>query len=129
MMSIKTLATAMITALLATFLAALMATAASADFAKINDESQFKAVVAGKTLKRPLVKLEVTPGGQISGIGVTWEVTGNWTWRDGYFCRDLFWGGSELGYNCQEVAVKDGRIRFTSDKGEGDHAEFRLTTN
>lgn len=128
-MSMKTLATAMITALLATFLAALMATAASAEFTKINDEGQFKAVVAGKTLKRPLVQLQVSPGGEISGIGVTWEVTGNWTWRDGFFCRDLFWGGSNLGYNCQQVAVNGGRIRFTSDRGTGDHADFRLTTN
>lgn len=125
-MTIKTLATAMITALAAAFVAALSATSAQADFTKVASEQQFKEIVSGKTLTRPLVKLEVSPAGAISGMGVTWKVTGNWSWRDGYFCRDLYWGGSELGYNCQEVAVNDGRIRFTSDRGVGNHADFRL---
>lgn len=125
-MSLKFLATAMITALAAAFFAALTATSAAAEFAKISDERQFTQIVSGKTLTRPLVRLQVSPSGEISGIGVTWEVTGNWSWRDGYFCRDLYWGGSDLGYNCQEVAVNDGRIRFTSDRGAGDYADFRL---
>lgn len=97
-----------------------------AEFAKVGSETQFKQLVSGKTLTRPLVKLEVSPEGAISGTGLAWEVTGNWSWRDGYFCRDLFWGGSDLGYNCQEVQVRDNRIRFTSDRGTGDYADFRL---
>lgn len=125
-MTLKTLATAMITALVGAFLAALTATSASAEFAKVSNEREFKEIVSGKTLTRPLVRLEVSPAGKISGIGLTWEVTGNWSWRDGYFCRDLYWGGSDLGYNCQEVTVNDGRIRFTSDRGTGDYADFRL---
>lgn len=102
------------------------ATSALAEFAKVQDQSQFVTLIAGKTLTRPFVRLEVSPGGQISGIGAAWAVTGNWSWREGYFCRDLFWGGDALGYNCQEVQVRDGRIKFTSDKGRGDSAEFRL---
>ena len=125
-MTLKTLTTAMITALLAGFVATIAATSANADFAKVANEKQFKAIVSGKTLTRPLVRLEVSPAGEISGRGLTWDVTGNWSWCDGYFCRDLYWGGSELGYNCQEVAVKGGRIRFISDRGQGDFADFRL---
>lgn len=106
--------------------AVALATPASADFAKVNAAKDFKAIVAGKTLTRPMVKLEVSPEGAISGMGLTWEVTGNWTWRDGYFCRDLYWGGSDLGYNCQEVRVNGGKIRFTSDRGSGQFADFRL---
>lgn len=108
-------------------LAALLAApAAHADFAKVERVEQFVSLVNGKTLKRPFVRLRVTPDGGISGTGAAWEVTGNWKWQDGYFCRDLYWGGDDLGYNCQEVKVSDGRIRFTSDKGAGDSAEFRL---
>lgn len=107
----------------------LMVGAAHAEFAKISDEKSFVTLVAGKTLTRPLVKLEVSPEGAISGRGVTWDVTGNWRWRDGYFCRDLNWGGSNLGYDCQEVRVHEGRVRFTSDKGTGDSADFRLRGN
>lgn len=106
--------------------AVLSAQPVSAEFAKVESETQFKQLVSGKTLTRPLVKLEVSPEGSISGTGLTWDVTGNWSWRDGYFCRELFWGGSDLGYNCQEVKVRENRIRFTSDRGTGDYADFRL---
>ena len=99
---------------------------ALAEFAKIDDQSEFVKMVTGKELKRPFVNLEVTADGQISGRGAAWPVTGNWTWENGYFCRDLYWGGDPLGYNCQEVKAKDNRIRFTSDQGQGDSAEFRL---
>lgn len=102
------------------------ATGASAEFAKVNSASEFKRIVTGKTLSRPLVKLEVSPAGRISGKGMRWPVSGSWTWRNGYFCRDLYWGDDALGYNCQEVRVKDGQIRFTSDRGTGDYADFRL---
>ena len=104
----------------------LSAGAALAEFAKVSDAATFKQLITGKQLVRPLVRLELSPEGQINGTGVTWDVTGNWSWREGYFCRDLNWGGSDLGYNCQEVAIKDGRIRFISDKGQGDYADFRL---
>ena len=108
---------------------ALIAAPAAAEYAKIRDADEFRAIVAGKTLTRPLIRLEVTPGGAIRGVGARWEVTGKWSWRDGYFCRSLYWGGDDLGYNCQEVRVKGERIRFTSDKGRGQSAEFRLKRN
>lgn len=106
--------------------AAISATSAAAEFSKVEDEAKFVALVSGKELKRPFVKLEVSPEGQISGYGAAWPVTGAWTWADGFFCRDLFWGGDPLGYNCQQVEASGDRIRFTSDKGAGDSAEFRL---
>lgn len=104
----------------------LIGTGVSAEFAKVDSADEFKKIIAGKTLTRPLVQLQVSPAGEISGRGMRWDVTGSWTWNDGYFCRDLFWGGDALGYNCQEVRVRDGRIRFTSDRGEGPFADFRL---
>lgn len=105
---------------------ACLATTAVAEFAKVDSQEQFVNLVSGKELRRPFVKLEVSPQGQISGIGAAWAVSGNWTWREGYFCRDLVWGGDSLGYNCQEVQASTNRIRFTSDRGAGDSAEFRM---
>lgn len=104
----------------------LLSGGALADFAKITDAAQFREIVRGKTLSRPMIRLEVTPEGRISGRGLTWDVEGEWSWQGEYFCRDLYWGGDALGYNCQEVHVKGGRIRFTSDRGSGDYAVFRL---
>ena len=93
---------------------------------KIETFEQFLTYVEGKRLKRPLIDLEVTPDGQIRGRGARWEVEGTWNWQNGYFCRDLYWGGDPLGYNCQEVRASGNRIRFTSDRGAGDTAVFRL---
>ncbi|MCC1492208.1 dihydrodipicolinate reductase [Cognatishimia sp. F0-27] len=103
-----------------------LATAAQADFAKVDDKSAFLSLVQGKTLKRPFVTLQVTPDGGIAGRGARWDVTGNWQWQNGFFCRDLYWGGDDLGYNCQEVRADGNRIRFTSDRGAGRSADFRL---
>ncbi|MEX0339734.1 MAG: dihydrodipicolinate reductase [Arenibacterium sp.] len=116
----------MMRSIVSAFALTLVASVASADFAKVDNLAEFKSIVAGKTLTRPMIRLEVTPGGDIRGMGARWEVTGNWSWQDGYFCRDLYWGGDALGYNCQEVRVKENRIRFTSDRGRGDSAVFRL---
>ena len=106
--------------------AVLAASSAWADFAKIDDQSKFVSLVTGKTLTRPFVTLQVSPDGRIAGKGAAWAVNGTWSWQAGYFCRDINWGGDDLGYNCQEVQATGNRIRFTSDKGTGDSAEFRL---
>ncbi|TMV04831.1 dihydrodipicolinate reductase [Ruegeria sediminis] len=107
----------------------ILAAPASAELAQIRDEATFRQIVTGKTLTRPLIRLQVLPGGRITGTGAAREVAGSWTWRDGYFCRDLIWGGRNLGYNCQEVRAASGTIRFTSDRGKGDYADFRLRGN
>jgi hypothetical protein len=106
--------------------AACVAAPAYAEFSKVADQKEFVSLVQGKSLRRPFVNLEVSPDGSISGYGAAWPVSGKWTWSDGYFCRDLYWDGDSLGYNCQEVQAAGDRIRFTSDKGAGDSAEFRL---
>ena len=99
---------------------------AEANFNRVTTEQEFLSHVSGKTLTRPLVKLNVTPRGAIEGTGAGWDVSGEWNWQDGFFCRSLNWGGDDLGYNCQEVSVNGGQIRFRSDKGTGDHADFTL---
>ncbi|MEP2919914.1 dihydrodipicolinate reductase [Sulfitobacter sp.] len=106
--------------------AAWSATPAFAEFSKVDSADAFKNIVEGKTLTRPLVKLQVGTNGSISGTGAAWPVTGDWTWEGGYFCRSLEWGGDDLGYNCQEVQAHGDKIRFTSDQGSGDSLEFNL---
>jgi hypothetical protein len=107
-------------------LAAAIATPAAAEFTKVNSAAEFNNLVTGKTLRRPLVRIQVRPNGSISGRGVTWDLSGTWTWKDGYFCRSLEWGGDDLGYNCQEVKAFGSKIRFTSDQGSGDSADFSI---
>ncbi|SDY20542.1 dihydrodipicolinate reductase [Citreimonas salinaria] len=104
----------------------LAALPARAEFATVQDRATFLDLVAGRTLSRPMVTLKVTPDGAISGQGALWQVTGAWTWREGYFCRDLNWGGDALGYDCQVVLARGDTIRFVAERGRGDQAEFKL---
>ena len=97
-----------------------------ADFVVITDKSEFVSLVEGKNLQRIFIKLNISLDGQISGRAVTRTVTGDWQWKEGYFCRSLFWGQRDLGYNCQEVSLAGKKIRFTSDEGTGDYADFTL---
>jgi len=96
------------------------------EYLVIKDKNTFIAAVKDKTLKRPLIRLEVTEDGKITGRAAMLRVTGQWTWENSYFCRDLFWGSRNLGYNCQQVSRSGKKIRFTSDKGEGDFADFTV---
>lgn len=107
--------------------------AAAEEFQTVTDESGFVELVQGKVLvlHRPFllrnsIKLTVSPQGSIRGIARGDEVTGNWNWRDGYFCREMAWGGDTIPFNCQSVQVNGEQIRFIADQGKGMRADFRL---
>jgi hypothetical protein len=110
----------------ATIAALLAPQVAAAEFKRVENKSEFILLVQGKTLSRPLVRLQVAADGSIKGRGATWDVTGSWSWENGFFCRDLNWGGDDLGYNCQAVLANDSKMRFIADQGAGDSADFRL---
>ena len=103
-----------------------LATPTLAEYQQVMTKADFVALTNGKSLTRPLVKVQVLPDGRISGIGAAWEITGKWQWKGGYLCRSLEWGGDGLGYNCQSVEADGAKVRITSDKGTGDSAEFKL---
>ena len=104
----------------------IISSGARSEYLVIKDKNTFIAAIKDKTLKRPLIRLEVTEDGKITGRAAMLSVTGQWTWENSYFCRDLFWGSRNLGYNCQQVSRSGKKIRFTSDKGEGDFADFTV---
>lgn len=96
------------------------------EFETITDEREFVSLIEDRQLKRFAINLRVTPEGQIVGRGFGRDVIGDWDWQGGYFCRDLFWGETDLGYNCQKV-LSDGRsVRFIENQGAGRSADLRL---
>jgi len=104
----------------------LAGTASASDFSYVKQKSDFVTLVSGKQLTRFGIKLDVTPEGQIIGKAFGKQVSGAWRWNGGLFCRDLYFGDSDLGPNCQVVQVAGSTIRFIADEGNGDHADFRL---
>lgn len=115
------------------FLAAILATTAApavADsYVPVKDQATFVSLVQGKELRNRLygVRLNVLDNGQIAGAALGWDIEGSWTWQDGYFCREMSWGGDPIPYNCQLVEANgNSQMRFTVDQGAGDSASFRL---
>ncbi len=98
------------------------------DYRAVTDQSEFLALIADRSLTNRLynLTLDVAPTGQIAGSAMGWDVTGTWSWQNGYFCREMAWGGDPIPYNCQLVEVAGSDMRFTTDQGAGDSASFRL---
>lgn len=97
-----------------------------AEYVVLSKRDNFLSVIEGKDLKRPLIRLQVRPDGTITGKAAAMKVTGTWVWEDRYFCRVLYWGGKTFEHNCQEVALNGDKIRFTTEKGAGEFADFTL---
>lgn len=106
----------------------LWAGAAVANYVPVTDEETFLSLVQGKELRHRFygISLNVLANGQVIGNAIGWGIEGTWSWQDGYFCRELFWGGDPIPYNCQLVEINDDLIRFTVDQGAGRSAAFRL---
>jgi len=105
----------------------LIAGPALADFQPIQQRDGFVSLVSGRDLTRFGIRLTVTDDGKIKGRAFGQNVSGDWRWMRGYFCRDLYLGGDLLdGDNCQTVEVSGETLRFTSDRGRGDSANLRL---
>lgn len=114
----------------AALLALATALPAAADvFRTVTDKSRFLDLVRDRELRIGLYDLSiyVLPDGRIAGSALGWDITGQWDWKDGYFCREMDWSGTPISYNCQLVESAGAeKLRFTVDQGKGDSATFRL---
>lgn len=114
-------------ALILTLAAPLAATAD--DFVPVTEKDRFLDLIKNRELRIGLynLSLSVQPDGSIDGSAMGWGITGNWSWKDGYFCRQMDWSGTPISYNCQLVEAQGAeKLRFTVDQGKGDSATFRL---
>jgi hypothetical protein len=103
--------------------------AAADDFVPVKEKDRFLDLIKDRELRIGLynLSLSVLPDGRIDGSALGWGITGNWTWKDGYFCREMDWSGTPISYNCQLVEAEGAeKLRFTVDQGRGDSATFRL---
>jgi hypothetical protein len=119
----------MLRAITTVMLLASPVAAGANDFQPITDKADFLTLIQDRELRIGLynLSLNVMPDGQIKGSALGWGITGNWSWKDGYFCREMDWSGMEIEYDCQLVEANGGeRMRFTVDQGAGDSATFRL---
>lgn len=103
--------------------------ASANEYVPVTELPAFLEAVEGRELRLGLfgVSLNIFPDGSIDGSASGWPLTGTWAWENGFFCREMDWGGTEIPYNCQLVEVRGvDQIRFTVDQGSGDSAAFNL---
>jgi hypothetical protein len=103
--------------------------AAADGFEPVKDKDRFLNLVQNRELRIGLydLSINVLPDGRIAGSALGWDITGEWAWKDGYFCRKMDWSGTPISYNCQLVEAQGAeKLRFTVDQGQGDSATFRL---
>jgi hypothetical protein len=103
--------------------------AAADGFQPVTEKTRFLDLIQNRELRIGLydLSLNVLPDGRIDGSALGWKITGQWAWKDGYFCREMDWSGTPISYNCQLVEAEGAeKLRFTVDQGKGDSATFRL---
>jgi hypothetical protein len=103
--------------------------AAAESFVPVRDKREFLSLVEGRTLQLRMfrINLTVSRDGTIKGSALGWEVTGDWEWKNGLFCREMDWSGTPIPFNCQLVEARGAdEIRFTVDGGVGESAIFKL---
>ena len=93
---------------------------------RITDAETFISTVQNRDLTSMAVRLNIIPDGTIAGRAFGLQVTGTWTWDNGYFCRTLDTATQDFPLNCQLVETDSTTIRFTADKGTGDVANLRI---
>jgi hypothetical protein len=107
-------------------LATLASPALAEDFARVADRGAFVGLVSGKTLTSLGVSLTVSASGGIGGRAFGRDVTGSWSWSNGYFCRTMQAGDRTFARNCQLVQRKGRVLRFIADQGAGQSADLRI---
>jgi len=107
-------------------LTVMVSSPAAAENRRIDSRDAFVSLVQDRALTRLGVTLNVLPDGRISGRAFGRAVKGGWSWKNGYFCRSLYFGDENLGDNCQVVEKRGESLRFTADQGQGDYADLRL---
>lgn len=96
-------------------LLSLLPVAASAQ-SRISDQDTFMSLVDGRTLTRPLVRLQVRGDGTVTGLATAQDVSGSWRWQGANFCWEFTLNGQPYQDNICLVVVQDGdRLQFSED--------------
>ena len=95
--------------------------AVAGDLKRIESAAAFQAQVVGKYFGDASARMIVTADGRISGKTAKGQkIIGRWVWGNGFFCRTVKVGSTDLGNNCQIVKASAEAVTFTRDQGRGD---------
>ena len=93
---------------------------------QITTEKEFRAKVVGKKLITERGNVTIQADGSLTGQLGGKEVSGEWTWDDGYYCRSVAFGNRQLRDDCQMVTIVGKEVTFYRKKGYGDGFVYYL---
>lgn len=104
---------------------------AGGDFTRVTDAATFEAAVVGRNLNNvndaPSVFFRLNSDGSMNGDVGRGPLSGNWAFRDGYWCRTWTAGLKETSLNsenCQLVELRVGEVALSRDRGEGNRGIY-----
>lgn len=98
----------------------LGATAVNAEsWKRIKTDTDFKSLVAGKTLSGDLGTATVKANGTGSGKTPKGRYKINWVWDHGRYCRNFRFGNNKpTGTVCAYIDVAGNQVRFSNTNGD-----------
>ena len=92
----------------------------------ITTEKEFRTKVVGKKLITDRGYALVQEDGSMAGKLGGRELTGEWTWEDGYYCRSVALGDRQLPDDCQMVTIEGDEVTFYRKKGYGNGFVYQI---
>jgi len=87
---------------------------------EIEKKDLFLEQIGGRKLVQADSWVMISVDGKVKGQGPKkGKITGDWTWKGRYYCRDITIDGVTLPHDCQTVSKKGDTVTFTHKKGEG----------
>ena len=87
---------------------------------QITNQKQFLEKVADRKLVQGSSWVIISATGSVNGEGPDEvPISGNWTWNETYYCRDISIDSVPLPHDCQTVTLDGNIVSFIHDKGRG----------
>jgi hypothetical protein len=86
---------------------------------RCDDEGSFRAAFADRELCGDGATFVIHSDGSLTGTAEGARLSGEWCWRDGFFCRRATLAGEDLGWDCEIIERSGKRMRYTRDMGRG----------
>lgn len=100
--------------------------AASPGDGRITSEDEYRTTIVGKRLVWESGSATHHEDGSITGNVGDREMTGTWSWQDGFYCRSIRISNTRVPDDCQILIVSGDELTVIRDGGMGDIATFRI---
>jgi len=97
-------------------------------FRRIAYEDEYRNTIVGKPITSKDKKTVTTThaDGTMTGKSNGNNVVGNWTWENGFFCREGKAGGQAFERDCQMIEISGNKLKVTKNKGNGKETYLQL---